>query len=304
MGLFLLIAGFGLVALPGATYSSFGRFLPPRSWVQACTTALVTGTIVLELTLLLYASVLLPRTNATSSMVAVCIRMLGTLIPENIISAWIALCLASAVAVLAVFGWVEGRRIRRNAHVDRSLGEHDSFGPDHLVTLPSEEVVCYSVGGRSRQIIISTGLVKSLTELELNMVLAHEAAHIGLKHDRLLAVLGALGRSFWFFPPMRMSAAGLRTAMEQSADEFAASTTEEGRSLLYSALRRVTAQLVGLDVAAFSATDTVAARLGALERPPIRFDLRSMTLFSGLVLMETSTLAVALSLLWICQRQL
>ncbi|MHB1534107.1 MAG: M56 family metallopeptidase, partial [Acidimicrobiales bacterium] len=176
--------------------------------------------------------------------------------------------LAVAVAALAGLSLERGRQTRRSARAEPWLGEHHALGPHELVVLAGEELVAFSVGGGRGQVVVSAGLVETLSEEEMGVVLAHEAAHLDHGHQRYLTLGGAVHRGLVFFPLAARSVVTLIVALERWADEAAVAATEDGRDRLRRALIRVTASMVGVELAAFSAADTVAERLGALETPP------------------------------------
>ncbi len=80
-------------------------------------------------------------------------------------------------------------------------------------------------------------------------------------------------RGLAFFPPADRSARALVIALERWADEVAVGMVKDGRDRLRSALRQVTASIVGVEVAAFSAADTIVERLDARDEPRAGLDL-------------------------------
>lgn len=61
-------------------------------------------------------------------------------------------------------------------------------GPGGLTTIDTAEPVAYVVPGGSQAIVVSRGLLETLTPGEIDVVVAHESAHARLRHDRLLLV--------------------------------------------------------------------------------------------------------------------
>jgi hypothetical protein len=79
-------------------------------------------------------------------------------------------------------------------------------------------------------------------------------------------VAAALDAGFAFWWPLKRSTTALRLALERCADEVAAGDMPAQRAMLRSALLKVAGLTVGVEVAAFSAADTVIERVEALGR--------------------------------------
>lgn len=99
----------------------------------------------------------------------------------------------------------------------RYVRSRPAKGAPGVLVVDAEEPLVYSVGGRGGQIVASTGLLAKLTSVERRVVFAHEAAHLRLRHHRLLwlADVAALN------PLLRPLRARLRFALERAADEEA-----------------------------------------------------------------------------------
>ena len=277
MGVVLVIGGLGLVALPGLL-RPLGRRLEPRDWAMLCAAALGGGLAVFELGLVLYAApTVLPAVDAFG-LASICRVMLGGVTPGGPFAGWGAGSVAVVVAGSVGFSVMRGRRIRRDARVESWLGEHSRLGRHELVVLEREDLVALSVDCGGGQVIVSSALVNTLDADELGVVLAHEAAHLDHRHQRYLNLASAVRHGLAFFPLATRSVAVLVVALERWADEVAAAATEDGRVRLRSALRQVTASIVGVELAAFSAVDTVAERLAALDNPQPGLELASLGL--------------------------
>lgn len=267
MGMVLVLGGLGLVALPGLL-RPLGRRLAPRDWARLCAAALAAGLAVFELGLVFYAApTALPAVGAFG-LASICRHMLGGVAPGGSVAGWGAGSLAVVVAGLVGLSVMQGRRIRRGTRVEPWLGEHSHLGRHELVVLEREDLVALSVDCRGGQVVVSSGLVRSLHADELSIVLAHETAHLDHRHQRYLSLASAVRHGLAVFPLAARSVTALVVALERWADEVAVATADDGRDRLRGALRRVTASIVGVEVAAFSAADTVAERLAALDGPP------------------------------------
>lgn len=286
----LVLAGLGLVALP-ALLRPRGRSLVPRRWALLCSVALAGGAAVFEAGLLLYAAPTALAALGVPALAAACQRLVSGVAPGGEVAGWAAGAVAVAAAGSASVSLLRGRNIRRLARVEPCLGEHRRFGSYELVVLKAEETFAFSVDGDRGQIVVSSGLVDTLTEDELAVVLAHEAAHLDYGHRRYLSLAGAVRLGLVFFPLASKSASALLIALERWADETALGAVEQGRDHLRSALLRVTGSMVGVDVAAFSAVDTVAERLEAIGTPPPKLGVGSFAMLytPGVVLGLVST---------------
>jgi hypothetical protein len=273
VGVAFVLAGLGLVALPGAL-RPLGRRLAPSDWARLSIVALVGGFGVFELGLVFYAAPTVLSASGAFGLASLCLQMLGGVAPGGAAAGWAAGVLAVVVAGSGALALDRARRVRRGTWVERCIGEHARLGHHDLVVLPSDELVAFSVGCQGGQnyqggqVVVSSGLVAALCPDELAAVLAHEAAHLDHRHQRYLSVASVVRHGLAFFPPAKHSARALVVALERWADEVAVGVVEDGRDRLRSALRRVTASMVGVEVAAFSAADTVAERLAALDGPP------------------------------------
>jgi len=226
-----------------------------------------------------------------------CERALRTLLPGATWAGWLAAAGALSIGAFSSLGALRARRGAAGARIEPWLGEHRRFDGYDLVTLPTDKAIALSLTGSPSQIVVSRGLVDSLTAPQLELVVRHEAAHLDLKHQRTLRRAAALDHGFAFFPPARRSTAVLRTALERWADEVAAGDQPAERTVLRSALLDVVSLAVGAEVAAFAAADTVSERLDALarSRPTPSRSARALTYAPGLSLAAVVVAVVAAS---------
>lgn len=265
MALLLLLGALGLLLLPGLT-RRLGRRLAPAEWVRLCAVALVGGACALELAALLYAAPTVLHASGAPGLARICERAFGHLVPAGAVAGWSALVGAVAMPALVLLAGTASRRRSRALWVEPCVGLHRPVGAHELVELPTPLPLAIAVAGPTSQIVVSQGLVDLLSPPELRAVIAHEAAHLDLRHHRLLAVVTGIERGL-FFLPLRRSAAAVRCAVERSADEVAAGRSAEGRATLRSALLQVTVASVSASAIAFSTADTVVERLESLAHP-------------------------------------
>jgi Zn-dependent protease with chaperone function len=266
----LLVAAIALLALPGAAWR-FGRRLQPSEWSWFCVAVLLAGALMLELSLVLYAFPTTLRAIGVHHLADMCERAIGAVLPGGAILGWPAAGLAVALPIRFLFVGRRTRRLQAGAHIEPCLGHHRSADGYDVVVLPTDSVVAFSVGGTTSQVVISQGLVEALRPEEVEAVVRHEAAHLHHHHQRLLVLARSLESTLPLGRIVRRSTAALRTGLERWADEFAAGHAGSSRAVLRRALVGVCEALVTpRAVAAFSAADTVAERLEALNAGPPR----------------------------------
>ncbi len=115
---------------------------------------------------------------------------------------------------LLVGGLIGGVRVCR-----QHLRSRASKGAPGVVVIDTSELFAYSIGGRHGhgQVIVSKGMLDELTPPEREVVFAHEAAHLDLRHHRLLWVVDLVALN----PLMRPLRRRIRFALERCADEEA-----------------------------------------------------------------------------------
>lgn len=128
------------------------------------------------------------------------------------------------------------RRISQDALL-ASEGQIETEGCQVLV-LPVDRPIAYTTGGREEQVVVSRGLLQLLDGPERAAAIAHEIAHVRLRHHRLLLFGQALNRSYGFIPPVRKAFDSLRRELEQIADDEAASAVGD-RTVVARALAKV-----------------------------------------------------------------
>lgn len=151
----------------------------------------------------------------------------------------------------------------------RHLKSRPVRGSPGLLVVDDARPVAYSLGGRGGQIVASTGLLEELTEVERQVVFAHEAAHIRLSHHRLLW----LGDVVALNPLLRPLRNRLRFALERAADEEAVRRVGD-RAVVARTVSRVALLSVGkrpaesLGMSGSGVVDRVEALLVPSAVPP------------------------------------
>lgn len=131
------------------------------------------------------------------------------------VSAALLLLLAAPIrlGIGATRAWCSQARAGRIAR--------DVDGP--VVVVPSPEPVAFTAGLLRPRVVVSSGLLDSVPEHVVRVVLAHEEAHRRGRHPFLLFCVEALAQALPL-PPVRRSVRAFRVAIEALADEHAART--------------------------------------------------------------------------------
>ena len=128
-----------------------------------------------------------------------------------------------------------GERRARVAMLD-IVGRSDIV-PDALV-LDHQVPYAFCIGGRRRRVVVTSALLESLDQRELEAVLAHEAAHLRQRHHLALTICRTtFGTLAPVFPAFRTAMPLVRLLAELSADDSA--RRRIGAEPLQSALLRL-----------------------------------------------------------------
>lgn len=132
---------------------------------------------------------------------------------------------AAGLAVLAAFG---ARKALRRVHATRT--EQDVVSRDaretrllghRVLMLPDAQPVAFALPRRRGGIVVSTGLVQTLSPGELAAVLAHEQAHLRQHHHVVMALTAAFARPLRHVPLFRAVADAVPRYLEIAADDRA-----------------------------------------------------------------------------------
>ena len=147
----------------------------------------------------------------------------------------------------------------------RAWRRHRCVDAGSPAVVDSDDWFAYSLPGPGRRVAISAGLLDSLDEDELEIVLAHERGHTSHRHDRHLLVAEVAAG---LVPPLELLRQRLRFSLERWADEEAVAAVGGDRERVAFALARVAlgrSELPGT-FAAFNGLG-VTARVEALLQP-------------------------------------
>jgi beta-lactamase regulating signal transducer with metallopeptidase domain len=129
--------------------------------------------------------------------------------------------------------------------------------------MPDDAPAAFTLPGRPGQIVLSTGLLQQLEPEERRVVVAHERAHLQLRHHRYVRMTQMAAAVFPIVMPMVQR---VRFATERWADEVAARSIGDrdlvARTVAHAALLQP-AHGAGLGIASGS----IVERVQALRRP-------------------------------------
>jgi len=207
-----------------------------------------------------------------------------------LVSPWLAARLfdgrALAGAYLLRLGWLAAAAARANSRLATStalaaaeLLPKSGAGPVTHV-LASLRPFAYTVGGRSGGVVVSRALLGLLDDDERDAMLAHELAHLRLRHHRLLgfaqvvtATLGPVA------PAVHQAASSLARELEVIADQAAAGVAGDRRVVaraLAKAALAAAASPAPTTTPAFGGATDLAYRLDRLTDDRPREDRQRM----------------------------
>ena len=176
------------------------RGTSPRLGVAAWVTAMA-GVLTAWVVAVVVVAVSLVRGGPNSSVVVLCLELLGVPEREAMLGAFGATgllavgVLISAVVTIGVGRTVLGLRAHSAEHADAARIVGTPTDTDGVFVVAGDRPAAYCVVGRPDTIVVTTAAVRALDGAELDAVLAHEAAHIAGRHHHLLMVLRALAAS-------------------------------------------------------------------------------------------------------------
>lgn len=222
-----------------------------------------------------------------------------------------ALALVAAASLATTLARA-GRSIMSTRRLTRRWMRHAARLPAHRLPVPAFVVddalpLAVLVGVTSPRIIISRRLLEHLTDVEVEAVLAHEAAHHA-SHDNLKRLMLAFFSIAWFMPQVDSWAARWAAKSERTADASAAAANAHRATALASALVKASRLMIhGHETSSMGSAlhhgTPVAERVRRLlqpEMPPAR--TRSLRSLSTCVAASIGAMAVYPSALPIVHR--
>lgn len=295
----LLLAALALLLLSlPAIVRPLGRLIDPDLWAKLCATALASGALLFEAAAILTVAPFALRALGYSGLARTCARMLGVLSPGGLPVAILAGVLAFGVLVVGLGAARRNQEAISRARIGLEFGRQEALQPGVvLVVLPGSDEIALSVPGRPGQVIVTEGLVDNLTPEQLEVVYAHELAHLQRGHWRYLLLARVIERAFRPWPPASAGVRALRIALERWADETAAGVSMTQRRHLREALVRVALRTPrDSELAALSGTASgLLERLDALDGAPTPANWQSLLFVPGAVI---AAVAGAVAIVW------
>ncbi len=216
----------------------------------------------------------------------------GCQTPAALLSPFVAGLFVAALSLTAVMisraGWRFGRRARADRQLNRFVHQHGRL-VTHLPTgcqywlVPDVTARAMTIGLARPQVVVTTGLVQSLTKTELASVLRHEQRHKQAADPFWSALLESLGAAWFWFPGMKNWIQAAFRLRELAADQ-AAIQNESERASLGSAVVKLALAEPG-PIPAFSPNrDRVEKLLNPSWQPRLGLWRWSTVLSLGLVL--------------------
>jgi Zn-dependent protease with chaperone function len=284
--IFLLIAvALGLLYLPILFYP-FGRRLPPQDWSHMTTRSIVMGASALLVSLLLLAAPPLLRASGAGELAQLCDEFLGHVPHSGPVTGLFA-AIAFAISIsCAALSRIRTARTLADLTVERFIGTHIPTSGFDLVILPAPQPLAYSRQGNPPQVVVTSGLVDSLSDDEFSILLKHEATHLRCGHETDVRTLTMVSWALKWLPGVSRSVSIARLAMERHADEEAAGAQPASRRALARALLASATWMTPDAAPAFNNVQGLSERLEAMTAaaPPLSSRQRvCMTLLAGLM---------------------
>lgn len=227
------------------------RGLRPAIATLAYTLLAGTAAVAVVAAIVVLSTLTLARTGWVADRVAWCQAIAG----DHDLPAVVAVAVVSgALAMIGSVGLTAWRRRRL-----RPRGRVEG-----LVVLPTDVPTAYAVPGRGGHVVVSRGMLRGLDAVERRVLLAHERAHLRLRHDRYLWVADLSAAVLPLLAPLRDR---VRFATERWADEAAAQEIGDraavARAICRAALLQAgtTTPAAALGLAGLAVSDRVEALL-------------------------------------------
>lgn len=290
--LVLLVATVALIGAPAITHRVRRRMRPADS-ARVEASSLITGLVLAEAALAVCAApILVVLVDAAP------FHRLGAahLFPGGRAAGLVSLIAAVAFPTYVVYALKRTVNERKHIAAAARVGSQTLWSGDaDVVMYHSHRAVAFAVPGHCPVVVVSDRLCEELTAQELDLVMRHELAHVR-HHSRLLLLIGILDPLTRFVPFLSRSVDVLRLSVERWADETAAETPSDRRTIK-KLLLKIAVDEVPAGVAALTRDDQVRERTNALDLPRPESSIPTWMAVMGLTLL-ISTALVAL-VLWI-----
>lgn len=300
MAVALVALGVFLATLPALSQRT-SRTLHPSEWSRLAAGSLIIGAAIFEVGLALLATPTVLRWLGVEALAAACGRVVGPLIPVGDVGGWSAAASFVVTAGLGIRGLRSARAAAADAWIELEIGAHRVEHGVHIVVVPTERLLAYSISSPTPQIVVSEGLVSQCRPDELDVIVAHERAHLTHGHHRLLSLAAAARAALSWWPPTARTHRLVCAGLERWADASAAGHEQARRSCLSDVLERIATEPSPIAAAGLSSAALTAERIAALTQPIAGDHVLQRVLYvPGAVIGVASVFAFAV---WVSQAQ-
>ena len=166
-----------------------------------------------------------------------------------------------------------------------------------LVVIQNHAAVALTLGVIRPRIVVSTGLLQSLEQSELDAVMEHEKFHLQHRDPLAIFLLSMLSISMWYIPLFRWVLDKYKIMIEIMADQFAMSTNCSAKDLGSALLKmlKLQGQVPGPSVSYASFAETsINLRIMHILEPQTQLSLR-MPLLRTLISIAALLILVTLT---------
>lgn len=166
---------------------------------------------------------------------------LGHLSPGGPLAWSIAGLIAGFAATRTVAAMRRTLQRRNQAVVPQWAAEtrFESASGVEIRVVPIAAPLAFAVAGRDPHIVVSKGMMSHLSQQELSALIAHETAHLRLRHDRHLLVFHLYQHIWGWLPGVQHVNAQLTATVEQWADLEAIASHSTDSTDLSAAVRTI-----------------------------------------------------------------
>lgn len=158
-----------------------------------------------------------------------------------------------------------------------------------LVLVNDDSAIAYAIPGRHHRIVVSTGMLRTLSATQRRALLAHEAAHLR-QHHHIYVQLGRLAAAA--NPLMRPVSHAVDLAVERWADEVAAREIGDRRAVAHALAAAALAHAPAPGGALAGAQTDIIDRIRVLLAPPPRRHAVATLIAANVVLCWTAAALV------------
>lgn len=236
VGVAIVLASYGGRVLSAARWTPHAPWLAVLMW-QSLSGAILASIVLAGLAIALPA---LPAFFADiAGWIGACLGILEDHYSSPLGSSGAIVVFALILVVLAWMAFCTGGEAwtarRARIATRRALGLVPSrVLPGEAIVIDDARLAAYCVPGRHPTVVMTTGALDRLSDVERQAVVAHERAHLRCRHHWALTWAVGLHKAFPFVPAFRDAAEHVSLLIEMHADDSAARVS--GRRALASAL--------------------------------------------------------------------